>query len=78
VDGRGYAFPYDDVTPDGGHNQCGAVMDGSPQLFTVAFGGVEGMVEDYNRHAELECELRLFGIYVREYRLTVACKDEAS
>lgn len=37
-----------------------------------------GMVEDYNRHAELECKLKLFGIYVREYRLTVACKDEAS
>lgn len=53
-------------------------MDGSLQSFTVAFGGVGGMVEDYNRHAELECKLRLFGIYVREYRLTVACKDEAS
>jgi hypothetical protein len=44
VDGRGYAFPYDDVTPDGGHDQCGAVMDGSPQLFTVAFGGAGGHV----------------------------------
>lgn len=39
VDSRGYAFPYDDVTPDGGHDQCGAVMDGSPRLFIVAFGG---------------------------------------
>ena len=42
-------------------------MDGSLQSFTVAFGGVGGMVEDYNRHAELDCKLRLFGIYVREY-----------
>ena len=37
-----------------------------------------GIIEDYNRHTELECKLRLFGSYVGEYRLTVACKDEAS
>ena len=38
-DGRGYAFPYDDVVPDGGADVAGTVFDGSPQLFTVAVGG---------------------------------------
>jgi hypothetical protein len=39
LDGKGYAFPYDDVTPNGGVDQSGAVMAGSPKLFTVAVGG---------------------------------------
>lgn len=39
LDGLGYAFPYDDVTPDGGSPQEGAVMSGSPALLTVAVGG---------------------------------------
>ncbi|KAH7378340.1 hypothetical protein BKA66DRAFT_421329 [Pyrenochaeta sp. MPI-SDFR-AT-0127] len=38
-DGRGYAFPYDDVVPDGGNDVAGTLHDGSPQLFTVAVGG---------------------------------------
>jgi hypothetical protein len=38
-DGRGYAFPYDDVVPDGGSDVAGTLHDGSPQLFTVAVGG---------------------------------------
>jgi hypothetical protein len=38
-DGRGYAFPYDDVVPDGGHDVAGTLFDGSPKLFTVAVGG---------------------------------------
>jgi hypothetical protein len=38
-DGRGYAFPYDDVVPDGGNDVAGTVFDGSPRLFTVAVGG---------------------------------------
>jgi hypothetical protein len=38
-DGRGYAFPYDDVVPDGGSDVAGTVFDGSPRLFTVAVGG---------------------------------------
>lgn len=38
-DGRGYAFPYDDVVPDGGNDVAGTVFDGSPKLFTVAVGG---------------------------------------
>ncbi|EON69099.1 hypothetical protein W97_08412 [Coniosporium apollinis CBS 100218] len=39
LDGRGYAFPYDDVTPTGGRDQSGAVNHGSPRLLTVAVGG---------------------------------------
>ena len=39
LDGRGYAFPYDDVTPDGGADQSGSVSSGNPVLLTVAVGG---------------------------------------
>lgn len=39
LDGRGYGFPYDDVAPNGGADQSGAVSDGSPTLLTVAVGG---------------------------------------
>ena len=39
VDGIGYAFPYDDVTPDGGPDQSGKVESGNPTLFTVTVGG---------------------------------------
>lgn len=39
LDGRGYAFPYDDVTPTGGQDQSGAVFDDSPQLLTITVGG---------------------------------------
>ena len=39
LDGIGYAFPYDDVTPTNGANQSGAVQDPNPQLLTVAVGG---------------------------------------
>ena len=38
-DGRGYAFPYDDVVPDGGSDVAGVLFDGSPQLFTITIGG---------------------------------------
>ncbi|MDI1493308.1 MAG: hypothetical protein OHK93_005096 [Ramalina farinacea] len=39
VGGRGYAFPFDDVTPTGGQDQSGAVMDGNPGVLTVTVGG---------------------------------------
>lgn len=39
LDGRGYAFPYDDVTPTGGQDQSGAVQDGAPTLLTITVGG---------------------------------------
>jgi hypothetical protein len=38
--GLGYAFPYDDVTPNGGTNQAGPVSSGSPELLTVTLGQV--------------------------------------
>ena len=40
TDGLGYAFPYDDVTPDGGVNQAGPVSSGSPQQLLVTLGPV--------------------------------------
>ena len=39
LDGKGYAFPYDDVTPSGGADVSGFVADGAPKLLTVAVGG---------------------------------------
>jgi hypothetical protein len=39
IDHRGYAFPYDDVAPNGGVDQSGAVVDGNPSLLTVTVGG---------------------------------------
>lgn len=41
VDGTGYAFPYDDVTPDGGADQSGKVESGTPTLFTITVGGTQ-------------------------------------
>ncbi|MEZ0092337.1 beta-1,3-glucanase family protein [Streptacidiphilus sp. EB129] len=42
LDGRGYAFPYDDVQPDGGVDQSGAVIDPDPTLLTVTIGPANG------------------------------------
>ena len=39
LDGRGYAFPYDDVAPSGGKDQSGFLSDGNPKLWTIAVGG---------------------------------------
>lgn len=39
LDGKGYAFPYDDVQPSGGADQSGEVHAGDPTLFTVTVGG---------------------------------------
>ncbi|KAI1769204.1 glycoside hydrolase family 64 protein [Hypoxylon sp. FL1150] len=41
LDGRGYAFPYDDVAADGDTepDQAGTVFDANPQLLTVTVGG---------------------------------------
>ena len=38
--GAGYAFPYDDVTPDGGVGQEGAMSSPNPELLTVTVGGL--------------------------------------
>ncbi|KAI1608470.1 hypothetical protein EDD37DRAFT_174150 [Exophiala viscosa] len=39
LDGKGYAFPYDDVQPTNGPDQSGEVHAGDPVLFTVTVGG---------------------------------------
>lgn len=39
VDGKGYAFAYDDVQPDEGDDQSGKVNAGDPKLFIVSVGG---------------------------------------
>jgi hypothetical protein len=38
-DGKGYAFPYDDVQPSGGADQSGEVHAGDPRVWTVTVGG---------------------------------------
>ena len=44
LDGKGYAFPYDDVGPSGGADQSGSVSDGAPKLFIVTVGGANASV----------------------------------
>jgi hypothetical protein len=39
VDGKGYAFSYDDVNPDGDVNQSGVVASPNPGTLTVIVGG---------------------------------------
>ena len=39
TDGKGYAFPYDDVNPDIGIDQAGVVAAPNPKLLTVTVGG---------------------------------------
>ena len=39
LDGKGYAFAYDDVQLDGGEDQSGKVNAGDPEVFTVTVGG---------------------------------------
>ena len=39
VDGRGYAFAYDDVRPDGAPDASGSVHSGAPDVWTVYIGG---------------------------------------
>ncbi|KAK4164285.1 glycoside hydrolase [Cladorrhinum sp. PSN259] len=46
LDGKGYAFAYDDVQPDGGRDQSGKVNAGDPDVFIVAVGGHGAYVGD--------------------------------
>jgi hypothetical protein len=39
LDGKGYAFAYDDVQPDNGADQSGKVNCGDPKVFIVSVGG---------------------------------------
>jgi hypothetical protein len=39
LDGRGYAFPFDDVGPNNGPDQSGSIYNSNPSLLTVVLGG---------------------------------------
>lgn len=39
IDDKGYAFPYDDVTPTGAENVSGLLASSNPALLTVTIGG---------------------------------------
>lgn len=39
ADGRGYAFPYDDVVPDGGGDVSGIVASANPGVLSIYVGG---------------------------------------
>lgn len=39
IEGRGYAFPYDDVGSSGGLDQSGFLNDGRPKVLTIGVGG---------------------------------------
>jgi hypothetical protein len=39
-DGRGYAFPYDDVAPTGGGDQSGSVASGTPAQLAITVGSL--------------------------------------
>ncbi|WQF75783.1 Putative glycoside hydrolase 64, Osmotin/thaumatin-like superfamily, beta-1,3-glucanase, subdomain 2 [Colletotrichum destructivum] len=41
-DGRGYAFPYDDVGPASGPDQSGSLFDSNPKVLTIGIGGGVG------------------------------------
>jgi hypothetical protein len=45
LDGRGYAFPYDDVTASGGPDQSGSVYNSNPKLLTIEIGGNRAYVD---------------------------------
>jgi hypothetical protein len=40
VDGKGYAFPYDDVNPTGAGDAAGLIAEGNPESLTFYVGGV--------------------------------------
>jgi hypothetical protein len=40
INGKGYAFPYDDVPPSDGNDQSGYVSDGAPSNLTLTIGGL--------------------------------------
>ena len=41
VDGKGYAFPYDDVNPDGAEDAAGLVSSGNPETLIFYIGGAQ-------------------------------------
>ncbi|KAK7737754.1 hypothetical protein SLS53_006374 [Cytospora paraplurivora] len=51
LDGKGYAFPYDDVGPSDGTDQSGSLYDSSPKLLTVTVGGPSSSSSSSTRSA---------------------------
>jgi hypothetical protein len=45
LDGRGYAFPYDDVCANGGPDQSGSLYSGTAAALTIAVGGNGAFVD---------------------------------
>ncbi|TKX24419.1 hypothetical protein C1H76_3366 [Elsinoe australis] len=41
IDGRGYSFSYDDVTPTGGDDKSGLLADGKPLNLAITIGGLK-------------------------------------
>jgi hypothetical protein len=54
ADGRGYAFPFDDVVPDNGVDQAGTVHDPNPSAFTVYVGGASGPSGGINAFSQIQ------------------------
>jgi hypothetical protein len=44
VDGKGYAFPYDDVNPTGAEDAAGLVSAGDPDSLTFFIGGAQSSI----------------------------------
>jgi hypothetical protein len=56
LDKRGYAFPYDDVSPSGQADQSGVVWDPNPSLLTITVGGGQGPVSGFDAATRIEAE----------------------
>lgn len=56
LEGRGYAFPYDDVAPSGGVDQSGSVFDQNPSLLTITIGGGVGSPTAFDAASRIQAE----------------------
>lgn len=61
LDGKGYAFPYDDVTPSGGADQAGTVSSGSVSVFKVTVGGVGATATAPSSSTDVKAPTRKIG-----------------
>ncbi|KXJ97696.1 glucanase B [Microdochium bolleyi] len=54
IDGRGYAFPYDDVVPSGTEQpeQAGTAFDGDPDVLTITLGSLRATANAGGRGGE--------------------------
>ena len=50
VDHLGYAFPYDDVKPDGATSQAGEVASPNPESFAIIVGGTQNDKQAIRKH----------------------------